>query len=182
MEHISYADFGAAFVLAAVTPERIQGVLGDITGEQIAVGPLRAGPGGAATATAVGRVGPAQTQRVSIEPLEYRLTLPVTLTLNVDVAGVNHAFTGDLTVNISLTVRTAAPLTILVEVGQVRSSDVTSRVQAKGLRAKALALIGDLDGELRRHVATYVNERVSSPEARGATTIDLLPIMAEAWQ
>ena len=57
MEHISYEQFGVNFVAAAVTVERVENAISDISGDAVNVGPMPAGPGGIATVKAVGEVG-----------------------------------------------------------------------------------------------------------------------------
>jgi hypothetical protein len=178
---VSYAEFGAAFVEHAVSAERITEVLARITGDRITVGPVAAGPGGAARATVVGALAPPELTRTGTEPLGYDVRLPVTVALSVDVAGSTHRYDGTLEVRFALEVRTEAPLTIVVVPARVSSRDVRVDIGGKGLRAKAVAALGDLEGEVRREVAAYVNQRMEGEDAAAATRIDLLPLMASAW-
>jgi hypothetical protein len=178
---IGYAEFGAAFVEHAVSPERVTEVLARITGDTITVGPVAAGPGGAARATCTGTLAPPRLRRASAEPLVYAVTLPVTVSLSVDVAGSTHRYDGSLEVRFDITVETHAPLTIVVVPARVSARDVSCDIGAKGLRAKAVAALGDLDGELRREVAAYVNERMEGEDAAAVTRIDLLPVIDSAW-
>src|SRR4051812_39816722 len=110
MEHISYAEFGARFVESAVTDERVAGAIAEIAGDDIEVGPMSAGPGGLARASASGRVG-----RVVVagdrgrEPVTFTATLPVELDLRVDVAGASHRYRCDVEVRLALTLGTGLP-------------------------------------------------------------------------
>jgi hypothetical protein len=181
VSQLSYAEFGAAFVAQAVTPERITEVLARITGDRITVGPVAAGPGGAARGTCLGTLAPPELKVTGTEPLGYGVRLPVSVTLTVEVAGGTHTYDGALEVRFGLEVLTQEPLTIVVVPARVSSRDVSVDIGAKGLRAKAIAALGDLEGELRREVAAYVNGRMEGEDAAAATRIDLLPLMASAW-
>ena len=181
MGQLSYAEFGVAFVAQAVTPERVTEVLSRITGDTITVGPVPAGPGGTARATVVGTIAPPRLTQTDVEPLAYGVRLPVSVALSVEVAGSSHRYDGTLEVRFGILVRIEEPLTIVVVPGRVTARDVSCDIGAKGLRAKAIAAIGDLDGELRREVAAYVNERMEGADAMAATHIDLLPLIESAW-
>jgi hypothetical protein len=181
VEQLSYAEFGAAFVAQAVSAERVAEVLARITGDSITVGPLAAGPGGAARATCLGTLAPPVLRRTGAEPLTYDVRLPVTVALSVDVAGSTHRYDGTLEVRFAIEVRTEAPLTLVVVPARVTARDVTCDLAAKGLRAKAVAAIGDLDGEVRREVADYVNARMEGEDAAAVTRIDLVPVIESAW-
>jgi hypothetical protein len=178
---LSYGEFGAAFVAHAVSPGRVAEVLARITGDTITVGPVAAGPGGAARATCRGTLAPPALRRTSDDPVVYAVTLPVTVALTVDVAGGTHQYDGKLEVRFGIEVQTEAPLTIVVVPAKVTARDVSCEIGAKGLRAKAIAALGDLDGELRREVAAYVNGRMEGEDAAAVTRIDLLPVIESAW-
>jgi hypothetical protein len=178
---LSYAEFGSAFVQHAVTPERVTEVLARITGDRITVGPVPAGPGGAARATVVGALAPPRLRQLAPDPLRYDVLLPVTVTLEVELAGGVHRYDGRVEVDFQIEVHVEEPLTIVVVPAEIYPRDVSVDVGAKGLRAKAIAALGDLDGELRREVAAYVNERMKGEDAATMTRIDLLPLIESAW-
>ena len=178
---MSYGEFGSAFVQHAVSPSRVAEVLARITGDSITVGPVAAGPGGAARATCTGTLAPPTLRRTSQDPVVYAVTLPVTVTLSVDVAGSTHRYDGSLEVRFDIAVHIEEPLTIVVVPAKVTARDVSCDIGAKGLRAKAVAALGDLDGELRREVAAYVNGRMEGEDAAAVTRIDLLPVIDSAW-
>ena len=87
---MSYAEFGARFIHEAVAPQRISDVIGGIAGEAVKVGPLNAGPGGVATARAVGRIGDPAVAVIGEEPLSYAVDIPVDLELDVHDGGQPH--------------------------------------------------------------------------------------------
>ncbi len=177
---ISSAEFGDAFVLAAVSPERVGEAVRRLAGGDVELGPFRAGPVGAATVRARGRVGDPAVRRVAKEPLRFEVRLPVALRLKVRVGTVS-VFEGNGEVRLRLTVTTAEPLAIVIDVEQVTGQDVEFEIRARGLQARILERAGDVAGEVRRGVAAYVNERIAAPDTARYTTIDLVPFMDQVW-
>lgn len=180
MTGMSYEEFGAAFVHEAVTPARIAGVIRALAGGPVEVGPLRAGPGGVAAATATGTVAEPVIEETGADPLAYRVRLPVELELQVDVGGSQHHYTAEADVHVGITVRLEPPLSICIDPTPPSRHDVSVRVHAKGLQAKVLGRVGDIDNELRREIAAYVTSRVESDGSQFAR-VDLRPLMLEAW-
>ena len=180
MTAMSYEEFGSAFVHEAVTPARISGVIRELAGDMVKVGPMGAGPGGVATATAVGTVAEPVVEQTGDDPLSYIVRLPVDLKLDVNVAGTHHHYTAEAEVQVGIAVRLEEPLSICIEPTPPSRRNVTVNVHAKGIQAKVLGRIGDIDNELRREIAAYVRERIES-DASQFSNVDLRPIMAEAW-
>lgn len=177
---MTFEQFGAAFVREAVTPARITGVIRSIAGGVVSVGPLQAGPGGLAAAVAEGRVGDPVVTQTGDEPLAYCVDLPVDLALDVNVAGSHHRYSAKATVKIGFTVRLEEPLSICIEPTPPTRRDVTVDVHAKGLQAKVLGRVGDIDTELRREIAAYVKARIDA-DASDFANVDLRPLMQQAW-
>jgi hypothetical protein len=180
MTGMSYEEFGSAFVNEAVTPARISGVIRALAGDVVKVGPIHAGPGGVATATAVGKVAEPVVERTGEDPLSYCVRLPVDLKLDVNVAGTHHHYVAEADVKVGITVRLEEPLSICIEPTPPTRRDVSVNVHAKGIQAKVLGRIGDIDNELRREIAAYVKERIDSDGAE-FSNVDLRPLMLEAW-
>lgn len=177
---MSYEQFGSAFVHEAVTPDRISGVIRGIAGGVVKVGPMQAGPGGLASAVAAGTVADPIVEPTGDDPLSYDVTLPVDLKLDVNVAGTHHHYSAEAKVKIGIAVRLEAPLSICIEPTPPSRRDVTVKVHAKGLQAKVLGRVGDIDNELRREIANYVRSRIESDGSEFAN-VDLRPLMLEAW-
>jgi len=175
---MSFAEFGAKFINEAVTPKRISEVIRGIAGEAVKVGPIPAGPGGVAVATAVGTIGEAVVTTTGDEPLSYAVDLPVDLSLDVTVAGTKHHFDVDATVRIAFTVVLAPPLSICIVPESPTYRDVTVDVHARGLQAKMIGRVGDIERELRKHIARYLRERITT-EVSDFSTVDLVPLMAK---
>jgi hypothetical protein len=179
---ISYEQFGVNFVTMAVTDERLADALAAVAGEIIQVGPLTVGPANAATVDAEGRIGAPVIERREGTPLSFRAVLPVDLSLDVKVAGVNHHYDARLSVPLQLTVHTAEPITLVIDVARVSSRDVEVQLKATGVRAKVLSRLGSVEDEIRRHVARFVRERVDSPAGERARRIEILPMIDRAWR
>lgn len=173
---MSYAEFGAAFVHEAVTPERISTVIHGITGEEVRVGPLEAGPGGVATANAVGRIGDATVLTTGHDPLGYLVTLPAKLDVDVTAAGTRHHFEVEATIRVMFTVTLAPPLSICIVPESPSYRDVDVVIHPKGIQARVLARSGIVEKEMRKNIARYVRDRVAT-EVAAFETVDLLPLM-----
>ncbi len=176
IESMSYAEFGAAFIHTAVTPERINDVLRDIAGEAVQVGPIPAGPGGVAAASAIGSIGEPTIEVIHEEPLAYSVGLPVDLDLDVTVAGTKHHYDIDAVVKVSFTVVLARPLSICIVPDSPTYRDVTVDVHPQGIQARMIGRVGDIERELRKHIARYVRERITA-EVSDFSVVDLVPLM-----
>jgi hypothetical protein len=177
---VDYQAFGEAFIYRAVTPDRIVEAVTRIAGDVVELGPIRAGPGGRATVHAKGRLGEPEADEAGSDPLVYLVRLPVDVDLEVRV-GTLHHYRATGSIDLRLSVLVAEPLRIAIETDPVRPKDVHFDIEAQGMQAKLLGRAGDVDGELRRHTAEYVNERVLAPETSRFTNIDLLPLMDRVW-
>lgn len=175
-DKMSYAEFGAAFVHEAVTPERISSVIHGITGEAVRVGPIEAGPGGVATASAVGHIGEPAVLVTDHDPLSYRVSLPAQLDVDVTVAGTKHHFDVEATVRVAFTVTLAPPLSICIVPESPTYRDVDVVIRPKGIQARVLARSGIVEKEMRKNVARYVRERIDT-EVATFSTVDLVPLM-----
>lgn len=182
MTPIPYEEFGVSFIELAVTDERLGSALSAVAGEVIRIGPMAVGPGGAATVDAEGRVGPARIERREGTPLRFSAALPVDLSLDVKVAGVNHHYEARLGIPLELTVLTEHPITLVIEVARVSSRHVDVRLRADGMRAKVLSRLGNVEDEIRRQVARFVRERVDSPDGQRARRVEILPLIDQAWR
>jgi hypothetical protein len=175
MQEISYEEFGANFVAHVVTPQRVAATITRLAGDSISVGPMEAGPGGAASVSATGRVGPIRPQVVlNRERLAFDAVIPVELDLDVRVALASHRYRGLVEVPLRLEVRAVPPVMLVIDVDQVRAEDVRVDLKADGIRARFLQRIGGVDEEVQAAVAQMVNERLTTDEAREAREYDIL--------
>lgn len=182
MEPFSYQAFGEALILTAVTPERVIDAVKRIAGNSVSLGPIRAGPAGAAVVRAEGVVGDPVAEELPATLLTYCVRLPVELSLDVRVGAVGKGhFEASGTIDLRLVVRTVRPLAIVIDVAPVAPADIEFAIRARGVQSRLLQRAGDVEGELRLHTASYVNEQIARPEAARYTRIDLLPVIDETW-
>lgn len=180
MRKLTYQAFGESFIYAAVTPERVVDAVARIAGDSVELGPLRAGPGGAASVKAKGRIGEPLAEEVPGELLTYSVRLPVELSLEVRVGAVGH-FDAVGEIELTLTVETVEPLAICIDVAPVSPADARFTIKARGMQSKLLQRAGDVEGELRAHAAAHVNEQLSRPDAARYMRIDLVPLIEQTW-
>lgn len=180
MEHISYEQFGVNFVAAAVTVERVEASIGEMSGDPVNVGPMPAGPGGIATVRAVGEVGMPVVHQLEGSPMKFQARLPIDLQLDITVAAVPQRYSGDVEVPLLLSVHTVAPLTLKIEVKPVVARDIKVDLVSSGLGGGVLQRVGNIDDEVRKQVAAVVNERIASEEARASREIDVGSMIEDA--
>ena len=179
---MTYREFGHRFIELAVTPERVARTIVAVAGDRLDIGPLRAGPADSATVTGTGRIGAPTVEPVDAgEWLAFLATLPVELDLDVVVAGASHRYDGSLAVPLHLTVRTAAPLRLVVDIAAPHARDIRVELRAAGLRSKALRAAGNIDAQVRRHAARIVRQRLADDATAAVRAIDLLPLIDAAW-
>jgi hypothetical protein len=158
----------------------VVGAIKRVAGDSVSLGPLRAGPAGAAVVTARGTIGEPIADEIKPNPLTYAVRLPVSLSIEVRVGAVGR-FGAEGEIELRLGVRTVNPLAILIDVEPVHPSDVRFAIEARGVQSKLLQRAGDVEGELRQHAARYVNEQTSRPEAARFMRIELLPLIEASW-
>ncbi len=178
---ITYAEFGARFFERAVTKERILGALDGLAGDRIEFGPIGAGPGRLAQVSANGVVGKADARRLEGDVVAFRLEIPVTLDLTINLGVDHHTFHVAVTVGLTLTARAANSLRVVIEVDEPTWRDVAVVVEADGLRAAVLQRVAGIDREIGRFVARYVAREIDKPHIRQARDIDVAARIDSAW-
>lgn len=179
MKFITYEQFGARFVSYAVTEERVAASIGGTAGREVEEGPMPAGPGGIAEVWVNGVIGDPQVIKKSGEVLGFQAVLPIDLRLQVQLALTRHDFEADVRVPLHLTVRTAEPLKLVIQVADVNPADVDVDLRASGSAAGLLQRIGDMESEVKKQVARTVNQRMTSASALAAREIDVLRLIEE---
>ena len=178
---ITYEEFGVNFITLAITPGRVGQAVRDAAGESITIEPLKAGPGNVADVEATGRIGEPRVRRVGDTPLQMQADLPVDLALTIRLAGSTHRMKARLEVPLRLTIRVEEPLCVVADVEEIDPGEVSVRVAARGVAAKVLQRVGNVEEEIRRRVAPVINEIVSSERALASRVIDILPLIQRAW-
>jgi len=170
---IGYDEWGVRFFEAAVTEERILAGVNAMAGQQINFGPLGVGPGRVAKVTAVGEIGTATGQRISTDPVQFDVRLPVKLRFKLDLGVDVHRFNADVEVPLRMTARARDDLAIIIDVEPPTKEDVTVALKAQGLRATVVQYAANVDGELRRFIAKYVSRELDAPKIVAARVVDI---------
>lgn len=181
MDYISYEKFGVNFVRHAVTAERVAASLTEMAGDRVEVGPTAAGPGNIASATATGRIGAVRVTPDPGELVRFMAVLPIDLDLDVRLGPVSNRFTADVEVPLALTVRTAEPLTLVIDINNVTPSDVRVTLRSTSVGGDVLQRVGNMEAEVQTEVARTVNARLISKEARVARIIDVAALVEKSW-
>lgn len=177
---IDYGTWGVEFFHRAVTVERVLKGVNALSGRPIEVGPMGVGPGRLVKVTARGEIGTATGERVSDEPVSFRVTLPVPIELVIDLGVDKHRFTADIEVPLAITARARTDLAIVLEINPPSASEIDVRLQAAGLRAQLVQMAAGVEGELRRFVAKYVKKELGKSYVVAATTIDVAAAVERA--
>ena len=172
-EPMSYADFGHAFFVHAVTEQRIGGVVRSLAGRPVEFGPVGVGPAGLVKVSATGTVGEPSIERRDGELVSFALSIPVELGVVIDFGVDQSRFAAEVAVRLSLTARAARPLLIVIDIEPPTWRDVDVEVQADGLRASVLQVVARVDGEIRKAVARYVKREIEKPRIAQARVIDV---------
>ncbi|MBE7162090.1 MAG: hypothetical protein INR72_12660 [Williamsia herbipolensis] len=161
-----------AVIAAIATPQRAVRDISGLIGDRIAFGPVPAGPGGMATASAVGVVGKLRGRQVTDSGTEVHV--PVHLDVTVDIGGRAVPVDARMTVRIGLEACLAPDADhIVVEVDEIGPNDIALETKTSGIGGVLVRRLGNLDAEIRHHVIGYVTDLLASPEARDLRRIDL---------
>lgn len=172
-ELISYGEWGTLFFETAVTVERILAGVNGMAGQQIEFGPLGVGPGRVAKVTASGEIGTASGERMSTDPVQFDVRLPVTLQFNLHLGLDVHRFNADVEVPLRMTARGRDDLAICIEIDPPAKDEITIVLKAQGLRATVTQYAANIEGELRRFIAKYVSRELEKPAIQAARVVDV---------
>lgn len=170
---VSYADFGQRFFETAVTRDRIVEAAGNLAGRPVDFGPLGVGPLGLVKVSATGAVGDPDVARIDGEHVAFHLTIPVALQLTIEIGLDKYRFTAAVRVRLPITARAAEPLRIVIDVEPPTRRTIEVDLQAEGLRASVVQVIGGVEGELKKSVARFVRNEIEKPELQKARIIDV---------
>ncbi|MGQ4616484.1 hypothetical protein [Nocardia sp. R7R-8] len=181
-DSISYVEFGRRFLEYAASEARIAGAFDQLTGSAFDFGPIGVGPGRLAKATAQVQLGASRLRRRDDETIAFELIIPLEVDLLLDLAVDRHRFHVEGTVRLHLTVRTAAPLRVVIDIADPRAADVHVSVAAATRRGQLLRVLAGVDHEIRRFVARYVSEEIRRPHITAACDIDVAQRLDETWK
>ncbi|MGH9126479.1 MAG: hypothetical protein ACRDZ8_17390 [Acidimicrobiales bacterium] len=163
----------------AITCERVAAVVARVAGERIQVGPLRVGPGGAATANGFGVIGPVKVTPAPGPLLGFEASIPAELTIDISAGGPAHRFLGDVVVPLHIQTVLEAPTCALLDVATLGPPEVSVELRVSAMMAMILQTLGNANGEVAEQVALVVNRRVA--EVVGLRRINLADLIDRGW-
>ncbi|BCK53346.1 hypothetical protein [Nocardia wallacei] len=180
--HLSYEEFGRRFLLYAASEQRIAGAFAQLTGAAFDFGPIGVGPGRLAKVSAQVQLGEPRLERDVGDLIEFDLAIPLGVDLLLDLALDRHNFQVDGFVHIHLTVRTAEPLRVLIDIAEPRPGDVRINVATATRRGQLLRILASVDHEIRRFVARYIAKEIRKPHIAAVRDIDVAARLDAAWK
>lgn len=178
---IDAASFGDAFLAAAVTPERVLSVVTQLVGDGVRIGPIPAGPGGIATATAEGSAATIEVRRLDCDRHRFVVDIELDLQLEVAFRGQRFRYPVRVGVPVHLAVQAVAPISIRIDADPVRPDEICLEMRAEGRTARLLGLVGNVEGQLRRQAGACIEELIDTATGRRLRTIDLVALIDRAW-
>jgi hypothetical protein len=100
------------------------------------------------------------------ELVTFDAVIPVSLDLTITLSRA-FRYACEIDIMVTLVVRAADELLVVIDVGNVTADDVAVALTARGLASKALKWLGGLEGEIRDQVVTKVNAEIGEPAASG---------------
>ena len=182
MAYIGYEEFGRRFLEYAASEQRIAGAFAQLTGAAFDFGPIGVGPGKLAKVAAQVQLGEPKLLRYIDDVISFELIIPLDIDLLLDLAVDRHRFHVDGNVHLHLTVRTAEPLRVVIDITEPRPSDVRVNVAIATKRGQLLRILASVDHEIRRFVARYIATEIRKPHIAAVRDIDVAARLDAAWK
>lgn len=181
-EDLSPAEFGAGFLQLALTPERVCEAVNRVMGDRLELGPMGAGPGRVlAKITTVAVFGTAYGEAIPDADLAYRVMVPVSAAVDLDLSVDTLHFTADVLVPLDVRVAIDPELALVFTITPPPPDEVTLSISTETRRAAMLLRVANLDDELRAFVVRIVEKELTKPHVVRATRIDLRAVVDGAW-
>ena len=177
---IPLEELGEAFLTHIVTPERIRAALEKAVSRPFEVGPLRPIAIAPVVANASGRVVTVTVERVGTRG-DFAAEIRATFDLAISIAGIEHRYTGEITVRLRLHIGFEKPLVLVAEIDRPQRGDIDVALAGDTSRAELLKIIGNVRAEVARAVAKLVNAQVESERGLAARRIDIAGAVDLAW-
>jgi len=178
----SYEQFGVNWIHRVLHKERILRTIDEVLGDQIALGPIGAGPGRAfASVSFVGTYRPTTGEQVPGELLTYAIDLPISVVFDLDLPLDKLTFNAEVVVPLVLVVHTEAPLRLRLELKTPTEDQIGLELQTDTRRGAMLRKIAGLDAELRRFLLKVLDTELAKPYVRKATELDMEQLIDAAW-
>ncbi|WP_280426452.1 hypothetical protein [Nocardia carnea] len=176
MEWIDYAEFGERFVTHAVTESRIEAAVAGITGRGLSIGPFNLGPAGLAGFLAEGRIGRPEVVRRGSR-VSFDVRIPVSLAAKILLGGRRLGLETVVSIDLTFHARTADPLLIVIDIPEVRRSDVRVLLRLAAADSVAEWMLDPISGLLQNEVANRVNAMLRDPGVMRSRIYDVEAIV-----
>lgn len=176
MEWIDYAEFGERFVTHAVTESRIEAAVAGITGRGLSIGPFNLGPAGLAGFRAEGRIGRPEVVRRGSR-VSFDVRIPVSLAAKILLGGRRLGLETVVSIDLTFHARTADPLLIVIDIPEVRRSDVRVLLRLAAADSVAEWMLDPISGLLQNEVANRVNAMLRDPGVMRSRIYDVEAIV-----
>ena len=177
---IPLEEFGEKFLEHVVTPARIRTALENAASRPFDVGPLRPIGVVPVTARASGRVVAVQVDRSGTRG-DFAAEIRASVELAISIAGIEHRYTGTITVRLRIHIGFDEPLVLVAEIERPQRGDIEVELAGDTNRAEVLKVIGNVRAEVAREVAKLVNRMVESERGLAARRIDIAGAVDGAW-
>lgn len=179
---IGYAGFGENWVRRVLHRDRVLRTIEQVLGDQIVLGPIKAGPGRTfASVSVVGTFGRTRGVEIPGELLAYAIDLPVSVVFHVDLPLDRLTFTAEVLVPLVLTVHAEAPVRLRMELTTPREDQIGLTLTTDTRRGAVFRRIAGLDGELRRFLLTVLDTELAKPYVQRALHLDMEELIDQAW-
>lgn len=182
MSYIGYEEFGRRFLEYAASEQRISEAFAQLTGAAFDFGPIGVGPARLAKVRAQVQLGEPKLQRYVDEVISFELIIPLDVDLLLDLAVDRHRFHVDGNIHLHLTVHTAEPLRVIIDIAEPRPSDVRVNVATATKRGQLLRILASVDHEIRRFIARYIATEIRKPHIAAVRDIDVASRLDAAWK
>lgn len=178
----SYERFGVNWVRRVLHLDRILATVDQVLGDQIALGPIGAGPGRAfASISFVGTFHPTTGHEIPAELLTYAINLPISVVFDLDLPMDRLTFNGEVVIPLVLVVHTEEPLRLRLELRTPTEEQIQLQLHTDTRRGSVIRKVAGIDGELRRFVLKVIDTELNKTYVRKATNLDMEVLIAEAW-
>jgi len=179
---MSYEEFGVQWIHRVLHKERILRTIDEVLGDQIALGPIGAGPGRAfASVSFVGTYRPTRGELVPGELLTYAIDLPISVVFDLDLPLDKLTFNAEVVVPLVLVVHTEAPLRLRLELRTPTEDQIGLELRTDTRRGAMLRKLAGLDAELRRFLLKVLETELAKDYVRRATRLDMEELIDGAW-
>lgn len=178
----SYESFGVNWVRRVLHKERILRTVDQVLGDQIALGPIGAGPGRAfASVSFVGKYQPTRGEEIPGDVLAYAIDLPISVVFHLELPLDRLTFNAEIVVPLVLVVHTEEPLKLRLELQTPTEDQIGLELKADTRRGAMIGKIAGLDAELRRFLLKVLETELAKPYVTRATHLDMEELIDHAW-